>query len=69
MLLEQVLKNTSPKHRGFEEMQSAVKSIKDVAEYLNDQVNQRQKFNRMMAIEPRIRGVRDLIQPDRKLIK
>lgn len=69
MLLRNMLKETPRGHPDHEGIEKAQQQMKKTADYLNNQISERQQQVRMRMIEERVSGISGLIKPNRWFVK
>jgi len=69
LLLGGVLKHTAPEHPDYKNLQVAGEQMASVANYLNQKVREQQETHKLKLLNTILLNVKDLIQPDRFLLK
>jgi hypothetical protein len=72
MLLEGLIKyttRTNPEHCDTNDLQQALKQMTDIAESLNAKLHEKQNLFNLKKLSEHLRGVNDLIQPNRVFIR
>ncbi|CAJ1051045.1 FYVE%2C RhoGEF and PH domain-containing protein 5-like isoform X2 [Xyrichtys novacula] len=69
MLLTDYLNNLSPDSQEYEDTQSAVVVVSDIADQANDSLRHGENLLRLVNIEYSVLGQRDLLQPGRVFVK
>lgn len=70
LLLEDLLKHTEPEHPDFENLRKALKSIQQVASFVNEMIREHEQMGEMLELQKSLSGLpEDLIIPGRRFLK
>ena len=68
LLLEDLIKNTPEDHCDLQRLKDALSKVKEINTTVNKSIDLQTKQNKMIELSEKIKGINDLIQPDRYYI-